>query len=244
MTRRRYAIAAIIVLASAWTGPVSASPIPPFEWTTIDGRDWLFPADFTGLSWNEVNAVCPESTDGAACSGALAGFQLDGWALAGIADVNALFNGFIGCEALTGDLPGSCLSDDPLLPIPFVEAFGLRFTLEQTHHSDTGRVEIQGWAAGAMESAAFAPRFRWDVVDDGRNEFIPSSWDTTVVVSDLTGSQDSIGAWLFRLPTADEQVPLPSPGTLPLLAMGLLLFAVRLLGRRRSPDSAASRVSH
>ena len=59
-------------------------------WRPVDGREWLQPADFTYLSWNDINAVCPEG----ACAGTLNDHDMTGWTWASVDDVNALFNAY------------------------------------------------------------------------------------------------------------------------------------------------------
>ena len=55
-----------------------------------DGKDWLQPVDFTNLSWDDVNAVCPAG----ACAGTLNGIDVTGYFWASAGDVNALINSY------------------------------------------------------------------------------------------------------------------------------------------------------
>jgi hypothetical protein len=59
---------------------------------TIDGKEWLQPADFVGYSFDEVKVVCPTET----CSGRLPGstFDLTGYTWASIMEVSSLFNAY------------------------------------------------------------------------------------------------------------------------------------------------------
>jgi hypothetical protein len=65
-------------------------PIP--DTVTVDGKEWLQPADFTDYTYEQVNAVCP----GGLCSGNLPGgtFDLTGYTWASIEEVSALFNSY------------------------------------------------------------------------------------------------------------------------------------------------------
>ncbi len=66
---------------------------PGLATVTVDGREWAQVDQFTSsLSWNDINAVCPEG----ACSGILNGFDMTGWKWASVDDVIALFNHYIG----------------------------------------------------------------------------------------------------------------------------------------------------
>jgi hypothetical protein len=69
---------------------------PGLATVTVDGREWAQVDQFTGLSWNDINAVCPEG----ACSGILNGFDMTGWKWASVDDVIALFNHYIGSDEL------------------------------------------------------------------------------------------------------------------------------------------------
>ncbi len=62
----------------------------PEDIITVNGNEWLQPALFTNLSWNDINAVCPAGV----CSGELNGYDMTGWTWASIDDVNALFNSY------------------------------------------------------------------------------------------------------------------------------------------------------
>jgi hypothetical protein len=57
-----------------------------------DGKEWLQPVDFTGYTYNQVNAVCP----GGLCSGTLPGssFDLTGYTWASVYEVSGLFNSY------------------------------------------------------------------------------------------------------------------------------------------------------
>jgi hypothetical protein len=63
---------------------------------TVDGKEWLQPYLFTNLSWNDINAICPEGV----CAGLLNGYDMSGWTWASIDDANALFNHYIGSDEL------------------------------------------------------------------------------------------------------------------------------------------------
>lgn len=51
---------------------------------------WLQPKDFSGLSWADIDAVCPADAGGA-CDGVLRGREMRGWTWASAADVRTLF---------------------------------------------------------------------------------------------------------------------------------------------------------
>jgi len=74
----------------------SSSPRVITDTVTVNGREWAQVDLFAGLSWNDVNAVCPAG----ACSGHLKGYDMTGWIWASIDDLNALFNHYIGSDLL------------------------------------------------------------------------------------------------------------------------------------------------
>jgi hypothetical protein len=63
---------------------------------TVEGKEWYQPDLFTELSWNEINAVCPEGK----CVGMLNDYDMTGWTWATIKDMNDLFNYYIGSNVL------------------------------------------------------------------------------------------------------------------------------------------------
>lgn len=71
---------------------VEDNVIPPSEHVIVNGRTWAQVDLFSGVTWNEVNAVCP----GGDCDGLLNAYDLTGWRWASVDDINALFNSYIG----------------------------------------------------------------------------------------------------------------------------------------------------
>jgi hypothetical protein len=97
----------LVVLAFGWAGSVSSQvPITGDDIVIVDGRDWAQVDLFTYLTWNGINAVCP----GGVCTGELNGYDVTGWAWATVADVNDLFNTYLG-EGVMGGWPDNQLSE-------------------------------------------------------------------------------------------------------------------------------------
>jgi len=63
---------------------------------SVNDKEWLQPSLFRGLSWNEINEVCPAGI----CSGVLNGYDMNGWTWASVDDIYALFNYYIGTDLL------------------------------------------------------------------------------------------------------------------------------------------------
>ena len=73
---------------------------PGLATVTVDGREWAQVEQFTNLSWNDINAICPEG----ACAGTLNGYDMAGWTWASVGDVSALFNHYIGSDKFRSSL--------------------------------------------------------------------------------------------------------------------------------------------
>ena len=71
---------------------------------TVNGQIWAQVDLFTGLSWLQIEAVCPAGI----CAGVLNGYSMNGWRWAGSDDLNALFNHYLG-SLLLGPGPDSYL---------------------------------------------------------------------------------------------------------------------------------------
>jgi hypothetical protein len=65
---------------------------------TVNGKQWAQAGFFLNLTWDQINAVCPAGK----CkdNGSLNGIDMTGWTWASIDDVKALFNVYIGYDAL------------------------------------------------------------------------------------------------------------------------------------------------
>jgi hypothetical protein len=74
--------------------------VPAGDIIPVNGKEWLQPDLFIGLTWEEINAVCPNGV----CNGVLAGRDVTGWIWASIEDVAALFNYYIGRPVFVGDV--------------------------------------------------------------------------------------------------------------------------------------------
>ncbi len=95
-----FSMAADIVF-EAWgmsVPPLKANFVPVGGGDTISvvGREWLQPALFSDISWNDVNEVCPWPS-GICIEGAeLQGVDMTGLVWASTEDMTALFNHYIG----------------------------------------------------------------------------------------------------------------------------------------------------
>ena len=84
------------VVASSETFYLMPIFLPYRDIVTVNGREWLQPSLFNDLSWNDIDAVCPEGS----CKGMLNGVDVTGWRWASIDEVKALLHYYIGNEVL------------------------------------------------------------------------------------------------------------------------------------------------
>jgi len=167
--KRSISIVALLLAvqaATAWADPVIRG-----------GKEWLQPADFTSLTWNEVAAVCPPP--GGACSGFLNGIDVTGYSWASVDDVNALFNSY-------GIVP-------PLGP--GLDAFSQDSSWAALILSDftpTNVTVVWGWLSSELDEAYAYSAFV-DENGDSPNDLVDTGYpNPKFFVSDLTG------VWLYR----------------------------------------------
>jgi hypothetical protein len=196
----------------------------------VGGKEWLQPADFVNLSYNDIAAVCPPP-DGI-CDGQLNSITVTGFRWAAVADVNELFNAYLGDTdtpltsepGVTTCAPGTCVADMLQDFAPTLE------TVEPAYG------EVGGWSVTPFLTGAYTP-YAFSEADG--DEFNSDNY------TGLNVSASFFGAWLFRdapvpppppPPPAANTQPIPTQGTLATLLMiiGLLsLAALQLAGRGR-----------
>jgi hypothetical protein len=155
---------------------------------TVNGNEWLQPALFTNLSWNDINAVCPEGV----CAGVLNGINMNGWTWASVKDMNDLFNYYIGSELL-GPGPAESGLTDELESNMFRDGWAHTF---EDNDTMVGYVkEIAGWTKNGLNTDT--------------NQAYSAAWSELVSRSAYAiQTNNSInktyaygnGAWFYRLP--------------------------------------------
>ena len=102
----------------------------------VNGKEWLQPSLIKGLSWNEINEVCPEGT----CSGTLNGYDMNGWTWASVDDIYALFNFYFGADVLGPDQDIYRKFDFKWVPAFFGDGW-----IETAMDQPSGVRALEGW---------------------------------------------------------------------------------------------------
>lgn len=165
---------------------------------TIDGKEWLQPADFVGYTFDQVNAVCPTGV----CSGSLPGstFDLTGYTWASIMDVSSLFNAY---------------GVSPPFTEPFQERYGdsnlnpyIARDFDITHGAcygdcPVGHLYITGMVRDPAPGVeVYAPYIHY--IDENWPPLPTELLFDNTRLGDFTGSLDTIGIWFWR--------PVQNPG--------------------------------
>lgn len=177
----------LAVLAFAgWAGGVFAQ-----DTLTVDGTEWAQVDVFTGLTWLEVNAVCPSGL----CieGGTLNGFDVTGLRWASADQVNALFNYYIGSTVLG---PGPDLYTE--ISPPWIDDFyndGWRPTQELegllvlTLGMTATESDPSDYYVGGLQRGSGDP-------------FDPNGFEVTLAYTDDPHAKDAVrgstGVWLYR----------------------------------------------
>jgi hypothetical protein len=209
----------LTVVAVAWGSCASAAAIT--DTVTVNGTTWAQVDLFGGLSWNDINAVCPGGICG---SGTLNGFDMAGWIWAGTEETNSLFNHYIGIAEL-GPGPDAYVG----AANTFADAFfadGWRITSTGVGHSKI----TEGWTS---DSALY-----WSEMNAFRDAATICAW---TACNGLTNSDEALsndtfldpfgslnpGAWFVSSPS---EVPLPAAAWL----FGSALMGLGILKRKKA----------
>ncbi len=218
---------------------------PILDTVTIEGREWAQPDLFAGVTWNNINTVCPGGVCG---SGLLNGWDMQGWMWASYADMAALFNPYVERDGGNGE---DLLSEFPDLyafffdensftsptPYEFFEETLLRPT--DTYFGRVcGRIScvddevaslvLDGWLSdqvlrGFRPEGAYASFQALGGVENFLGISSTVSFGSDVRNTPLdTNTRDNLGGGWFY-----QTASVPSPGTLWLLSFALLLLARR-----------------
>lgn len=191
------------VSASAVAGPV------------VNGKEWLQPADVTGFSWSEFNAVCA----GGSCIGSIgtSGPDLTGWTWASIFEVGDLFS------VTTPHSGGVSVFESAQISFgaEFITDVGFQITSSPEVAINFGVSAVAGHSSTLMPTASSA--YLGFVQIGFFPQYFRGSLVSTDTVNPTDYRDDSVGAWLYR------SVSIPSPASLSLLLLACAqLFALRI----------------
>lgn len=213
---RTLLLLATLMLCGIGIAESQATPIT--QTVTVGTKEWAQVNLFTGLSWDDINLVCPAGVCGAST---LNGFDMDGWTWASQAEVgDDLFMPF---TTHPGGVATDTESGDKFSP-----------WLAQTGFNVTDAVTTQfekisfvaGWTSdlnhpgfGGVAQASLSEKLAGVLT---RTQTV---FDTNVEFPQGTRDSPGLGAWFAR------SAPIPEPSTLALLGLS---FGVMGWKRRRA----------
>ncbi len=164
--------------------PIFRMGSPITDTIIVEGKEWAQVDLFSNLTWNDIDAVCPQGV----CAGTLNGYNISGWRWASVDDLNALFNYYIGIEALGPGPDSYSEGHNSEWVIAFFDD-GWRDQLFQgSYISVFGRVR---------DSAAFTAG-----LVDSWTPGMGSGGDMVFTNEDFThpAFSENAGAWFYRVP--------------------------------------------
>ena len=192
-TMRR--IAPIFVLSLGISASTFATTV------TVGDTEWYQPNLFLGLTWNAVNAACPESAGGVCADTNLGGNNMDGWTWASQSEVGDMF----------AIIPGSVFPGGRFdLTAPDNSAWGSAIFLAGFNPTDLTQDLVVGMTRDSTSS--FGRRASWW----NQHNFVQDSAKTSSLAIQFDSVIANNGGWFFR-----SAVSAPEPATLALLALGL-----------------------
>jgi hypothetical protein len=204
--------------------------MPITDTVVVDGIEWAQVDLFNGVSWSELNAVCPA---GACGSGSINDLSLAGWTWASMEDVNLLFNYYLQGAGVSGSNllgPGPDTYsergadwDDDFISAGWRSTYAFEppyFVAGITSDSPLDPLEVY---VGSIVGDFYYPRFDIDII--ARVSTASDLVDAPPPVDGL-----SRGAWLFKAP--NSEIPLPS--SLILMLAGIVLLVRHSSSRQKA----------
>ena len=167
----------------------------------VGDKEWRQLTETHGLDWYQVSSVCSQLSG--ECDGAVGLVSFTGWTWASVFDVMALFNDYIGSDVLGPTLwtaTGTYTDTDSLWAPQFFSDF-------QPNRLEAPYPFAFGTSRSSVLRSAYAPLIYDSPTIDRAYIDNVSSYAVT-----------NTGYWLYR--------PVPEPGTLGLLSLGLLGLAI------------------
>lgn len=157
----------------------------------VDGKEWLQPALFTNLSWNDINAACPEGL----CAGVLNGIDMNGWTWASVDDVNALFNYYIGSDELGPEPDRYSAEESPWAPAFYEDGW-------RPIEIDDRNAGLADGAAGWVRDKSEGGLAYWAELVDVLLPVPPGPPDLAITdnLRDVLTISMDVGGWFYRIP--------------------------------------------
>ena len=152
---------------------------------TVNARQWAQPFLFKGVSYADIESVCPQGE----CDGALGGYDVTGWKWADRAAINQLFNHYIGREALGADVYD--VSEEPAFWI-------LDFWKDEWNYLFESGI----YTTRATQGYYYSPDgsdFNTARMREGSRMYVRSEAKTDLNLPAATFTYDWVGAWLYRV---------------------------------------------
>jgi hypothetical protein len=165
---------------------------PGPDTVAVDGKEWAQVDQFTNLSWNDINSVCPAGL----CSGILNGYDMTGWTWASVDDVSVLFNHYLGRDEL-GPAPDASSDCGGALSF-FYDGWR---ALETEDNDLIHWISLTGFSWGGMDAdVAFRPVV--GVITGSDGTVPPECYMATNKVAFQISGKDvgfpTIGGWFWR----------------------------------------------
>lgn len=168
--------------------PNCFTPVAITDVTYVGSTQWAQPDLFVNLTWTEINAVCPAGVcaDGAT----LNGYDMTGWRWANADEVNAVFNFYLGTNAIGPGPDYLFVKDAPWATAIFDAGWRVVYTTTTPYSQEA----IRGWLSNGLNGSGYAIMGMWNNnLDPGFTDVI----DTRSIM--YPGAKlTTLGAWFYK----------------------------------------------